>query len=367
MLDTTKLLCDLIRIKSVSTDIPEVNRCAAFLRGKLEAEGLFCALETFEDGRQALWASNVAGKRPDLLLVVHLDVVPVDSDDQFEPVVDGDVIHGRGAEDCKGNAIAAVEALLEVAADPASGASLGIIFTADEEIGGLTTAGMVARGYGAAKAALVYDANGGSDIYIAQKGIVNLRLVAEGKGGHASRPWDFDNPIDKLMAALAKLRAHWEARYPHKPGADWHNSLAPTMLSAGKAANQIPDTAEMTVNIRFTESSTPESIADEVRQATGLKVEIGETSPCVFFPPDSPAIDVLSAVLSESFGGVPVGHRRMNGATDARHLAPLGIPVAIAGIDGHGAHQSDECASSASIARFGRIAAEFARRLAKLP
>ena len=137
------------------------------------------------------------------------------------------------------------------------------------------------------------------------------------------------------------------------------------MLSAGKAANQIPDTATATINIRFTEDSTSESVAEEVRQVTGLKVEIGEVSPCVFFPPDSPAIDTLSAVISESFGGVAVGHRRMNGATDARHLAPLGIPVAIAGIDGTGAHQSDECASLSSIARFGKIAAEFARRLAK--
>ena len=365
MLDTTKLLCDLIRIKSVSSDIPEVNRCVAFLRGRLEAEGLHCAVETLDGGRQALWASNVAGKRPDLLLLVHLDVVPVDSDDQFEPVVEGDAIRGRGAEDCKGNAVAAVAALLELAAAPASGASLGVLFTSDEEIGGLTAAGMVARGYGASKAAIVYDANGGSDIYIAQKGIVNLRLVSEGKGGHASRPWDFDNPIDKLVAALAKLRAHWEAKYPHKPGADWHNSFAPTMLSAGKAANQIPDTATATINIRFTEDSTSESVAEEVRQVTGLKVEIGEVSPCVFFPPDSPAIDTLSAVISESFGGVAVGHRRMNGATDARHLAPLGIPVAIAGIDGTGAHQSDECASLSSIARFGKIAAEFARCLAK--
>ena len=46
MLNNTDLLCDLIRIKSVTDNIPEVNRCVNFLRGKLEAEGLHCAVET---------------------------------------------------------------------------------------------------------------------------------------------------------------------------------------------------------------------------------------------------------------------------------------------------------------------------------
>ena len=366
MKNTADLLCDMMRIKSVTTDIPEVNRCVAFVRETLEAEGLKCAVETFDDGRQALWASNIEGKKPDLMIVVHLDVVPVDSDSQFEPVIDGDTIWGRGSEDCKGNAMAAIGALMQVAADKDSGASIGILFTTDEEMGGRTTAGMVARGYGAAKAALVYDAGGESNIFIGQKGIVELRLVAEGKGGHASRPWAFDNPIYTLMAAIEKLHAHWEAKYPHADGQEWHNTLAPCMLSSGKAPNQIPDTATATINIRFIETSTPEAIVEEVREVTGLKVEPFAISPCVFFPPDNPVVETLSQVISESFGGVKVGHRRMNGATDARHLGNLGVPVAVSGIRGEGAHQADECASLSSIKRFADIAAEFARRLAKM-
>ncbi len=366
MLNNTDLLCDLIRIKSVTDNIPEVNRCVEFLRGKLEAEGLFCAVETFDGGRKALWASNIPGKKPDLMIVVHLDVVPVDADSQFEPIVNGDVVIGRGSEDSKGNAVAAIAALQEIAADKASGASIGILFAADEEKGGTTTAGMVARGYSAAKAAIVYDAGGGANIYIGQKGIAIIRVIAEGKGGHASRPWNFDNPIYKLMDGLAKLRAYWDAKYPHVNGKDWHNSLAPCILSSGKAGNQIPDTAEAVLNIRFIEDSSPEKIAEEIREATGLKVEIGETSPCVFFPPDSPAVDVLSKVIAESFGVEKTGHQRMNGATDARHLAGLGVPVAVAGVKGEGAHQSDECVWLSSIKQYGAIAAEFARRLAKM-
>ena len=366
MKTTKELLCDLIRIRSVSTDIPEVNRCVDFLRAELESDGLFCAEETFAGGRKALWASNIAGKRPDLLVVVHLDVVPVDSDAQFEPVVDGDTVSGRGALDCKGNAVAAIGALREVLADAASGASIGVIFTTDEEIGGATTAGMVARGYGAAKAALVYDCGAKSNLFIGQKGIAGLRLVARGKGGHSSCPWNLDNPIYTLAEALVRLRAYWEAKYPHVAGEDWHNSLAPCILSAGQAGNQIPDTAAATLNVRFIETSTPEEIAAEVRRATGLEVELLESSPCCLFPSDSPAIETLCGVISESFGVAEVRRYRMSGGTDARHLVRLGVPVAVTGIAGKGPHQSDENASLSSIDRFARIAAGFARRLVRM-
>ena len=168
------------------------------------------------------------------------------------------------------------------------------------------------------------------------------------------------------MDGLAKLRAYWDAKYPHVKGKDWHNSMAPCMLSSGKASNQIPDTATATLNIRFIEDSSPDKIIEEIREVTGLKVERGEVSPCVFFSPDSPAVDILSTVIAESFGVEKTGHLRMNGATDARHLAGLGVPVAVAGVKGEGAHQSDERVWLSSIKQYGAIAAEFARRLAKM-
>lgn len=363
-MDFQELLCDLVRMPSVSDDISEVNKCVDFLCAKLEAEGLFCAKETF-DGVKALWASNVADKRPDLMVVVHLDVVPVDSSDEFNPVIDGDRMIGRGTFDCKGQAVAAIAALLDVAADKSSGATMGVLFATDEETGGHTTGWMVDRGYGASKAALVYDTNGGSDICIGQKGIVNLRLTAEGHGGHASEPWNFDNPVLKLCDAIIKLNAWWAGRYPHTDD-NWHNSLAPTILSAGKVQNQIPDMATAMLNIRFIETTTAEALAEEVREVTGLKTEITETTPCVCLQPSGPAFEALSEIISAHFGGAKVGFSRMCGATDARHLAPLGVPIAISGVDGGCAHRCGEYVELPSIRRFASIAADFARRLAKL-
>ncbi len=59
-----KLLEDLIRIPSVSTDIPQVNRAEEAMRDYLEAHGLACSFEEFE-GRKILYSSTVPGKVQD--------------------------------------------------------------------------------------------------------------------------------------------------------------------------------------------------------------------------------------------------------------------------------------------------------------
>ena len=115
-----------------------------------------------------------------------------------------------------------------------------------EESGGSTTAYMVERGYGAKKIILILDA-APYGIAHAQKGIISLTLRANGKGGHSSEPWALSNPIDLLVDGYVKLRAAW----PALPADHWGDSMTPCIISGGQAFNQIPDTAEMVLNIRF--------------------------------------------------------------------------------------------------------------------
>ena len=173
-------LLDLLRIPSVTDDVPQVNRAVAAMRGWLEARGVFCETEAMPDGRELLYASVVEGQRtPKLLLNAHLDVVPA-SPTLFEPRIEGDRIHGRGTQDCKGNAIAMATALAALAG---SGASVGAVFSTDEEEGGETSGEAVARGCRATGLTAVLDAGPWSITY-SQKGILSLRLVAKGRGGH---------------------------------------------------------------------------------------------------------------------------------------------------------------------------------------
>ena len=235
-----ELLRRLIGMKTVTADVNAVNRAQDTLRAFLSEHGLNCAMEEL-DGRKILYASTVPGKNPDLLLNAHVDVVPAEDDSQFNPVIDGDWIVGRGSGDCLGNAVCAVKTLCE--AEP--GVSIGAIFSSDEETGGETTRHMVLRGCAARRLVCVLDNFDDDNICFAQKGIMYLKLSARGTSGHSSTPWLFDNPIDKLVTGCARLLEKWQ-----NPVQDdqWHASIAGTMMRAGIIANQIPDTAEMTVS-----------------------------------------------------------------------------------------------------------------------
>ena len=348
----------LLRIPSVTDDIPQVNRAVAAMRAWLEARGLHCATESMPDGREFLYASVVEGDRtPKLLLNAHLDVVPA-APEQFEPRVEDGNVAARGTSDCKGNALAIATALAALAG---SGASVGAIFSSDEEEGGATTGEAVARGYRATGLAVVLDAGPWSITY-SQKGILSLRLVAKGRGGHASEPWRFDNPIDRLFDGWTRLRAAWPAIADEE--GHWGDSLAATVVRAGAVHNQIPGEASMVANIRFVEPGAIPRIEAFVRETSGLEVEVLSTCEPVVCDADAPALAALREAMAKAFGReIPMV--RMHGATDARHFAgPGAAPVAMIGVEGWRCHDEGEGATLASIRAYADLLVSFARSFA---
>ena len=356
MKEYLNLLGELIRLRPTSENIPAVNRVAETIRKFLESRELHCAMEEL-DGRKILYASNVPGKTPDLLLNAHIDVVPAAYESQYEPDCrDDGWLYARGASDCLGNAVCIIKSLCE--ADPK--VSIGAIFTSNEEIGGETTAHMVRLGYRAKRLIVVMDHWNNYNICCAQKGILVVKLTAHGKGGHSSAPWAFDNPIDKLMDGYLKFRQTW--KNPAKEDS-WHTSMAATIISGGLVGNQIPDTAEMLLNFRFLEPGENEEIMQRLREVTGLEVTLVETCPPVTVSTDAPELKILADTVEE-IAGVRPGFDRMNGATDARWFASLNMPIAIMGIQGEGAHAKVERCKVDSIDLFSRIVLAVAKKLA---
>jgi acetylornithine deacetylase/succinyl-diaminopimelate desuccinylase-like protein len=172
--------------------------------------------------------ATVSDPEPPLILMSHVDVVPVEASawthDPFgADLVDG-VIWGRGAVDMKQMVAMELGAMTAVAKSPAP-RRRDVIFAAvaDEEAGGLFGAlhwvrerpelfqGVDGR---PAEAALNevggYSMTvGGRRIYtiqVAEKGIIWTRIRASGTPGHGSMPHR-DNPAIKLAAAVTRLAA----------------------------------------------------------------------------------------------------------------------------------------------------------------
>ena len=328
------LLRDMMACQPVTRNVAGVNKAEGILKAFLEANGIACTVETI-DGRDVVYATTGTGKVSDVLLNAHIDVVPPNTPDDHILRIEGSKLFGRGTDDCLGQAIAIAKILIDLKGK----ADLGAIFTADEETGGLTTQGMVERGYTARKLALVVDSSPFA-VAIAQKGILVLKITATGNGGHSSIPWTKDNPIDKLLDGYLRFRQAW----PWHPTAEnqWLNSMTPCIVSGGNAENQIPDTAEMFVNIRYTTAQDEETILKLARETTGLDVQVARCCKPMYSDESSPILQKLKDALQAAFPDHKVAFTRMNGATDARHLTTLGIPVAAIGFKGGDAHAANE-------------------------
>src|SRR5579875_1513448 len=240
--------------------------------------------------------------RPGLLLHGHLDVVPAESGDWTVDPFGGEMregaIWGRGALDMKGNDAAMLAVARGLARDGFTPArDIVLAFVADEEDSGHLGAGYLVRerpellagvshaiGEGGG---MLHRLPDGSHLYpvaCGERGTGWIELTARGTAGHGSRPRG-DNAVALLAATVARLAAiRWPVRLiaqvagllegvseqlaepldPHDPqlpdrlgeigeliASTLSNTLSPTMLSAGYAANVVPSSAVGVVDGRM--------------------------------------------------------------------------------------------------------------------
>lgn len=331
---------DMIREYPASGNQAALNKNAAKLRRHLETRAVSCSIHDI-NGLHVLHATTCPGKCPDYLLNAHMDVVPVIADEQKNPILKDGILHGRGALDCLGS----VACISEILMNALGKANVSAFFTMDEELGGSTTKAMIEKGFTAKKSIVIID-GGFASIAYAQKGIISLRLTAHGRGGHSSTPWRFDNPIDRLLDGYFRLRSAW--KQPTEQDF-WQNSMSATVISGGKVTNQIPDTAELTLNIRYTDPENFDAIMRFVKEKTDLQVDLQRQSDPVSMSPDHPELHRLQSYYENALHGKTLRVERICGASDARHCSKLGIPVLIIGLDGQGVHSVDEYCRIASI------------------
>lgn len=344
---------ELVQIPSESWNIPEVNRAEDRMQDYLQSHGISCVMEEMVDGRKVLYATTVPGEEPDFLFNAHLDVVPAPKS-IYQPRTEGEWLYARGAEDCKGNCMALVHALLALKGK----ASVGVIFTADEEIGGDSTRAMVERGYKAKKLIIISD-SGPYVISIAEKGMLNLMLKARGIAAHSSRPWAGKNAIDALIDGYFKLRKAWPQNEPGSEVDSWFDTMSADIISGGTAANKVPDEAELLINIRYTKCGDIERIEQFVKDVTGLEVERGENCLPVYCDEKDPILQKLLETMKQKWPTQGVHFNRMCGATDARHFVGLGIPIAIIGVQGCDCHGLGEGVSMKHIGETADMLVDF--------
>lgn len=323
-----ELLERFIRIPSVSSDTNEVNRAVDFFRGRLEADGLWCRVETMPGGRKVLFAANEETVTPDVLLSAHLDVVPAQTPDLFVPRRENGRLYGRGASDCKEHCVLAARLMRELKGR----VSVGCSFGSDEEIGGASTAFMIDRGYGARRLVIVLDSEQYA-ITTRQKGLAHYLVtksyppvhtgMVQGPLPHAAL--DLVHGYEALAAGLAETE-----------DGSWRDVVSLLDVSGGR------DRAELKVCVRCARFGEWERIERMIRENIGGEMTCLRKGDPVILDESAPYLQEFRARMRAVWPDRAVDFYHLNSSTDARHLQRLGKPMLILGVDARGAHSPGE-------------------------
>ncbi len=362
-IDPVRLTASLVRCPSVT---PAEAGAIALLEEALTAAGFTCSRADRGDVANLFARWGPKGHARSFGFNGHTDVVPPGDPgdwrfDPFSAVEAEGRLWGRGAADMKSGVAAFVAAAIDlVRQSPPEGAIL-IAITGDEE--GPARDGtralldfMAAEGE-AMTACLVGEPTCpeemGEMIKIGRRGSQSVAITATGVQGHAAYPHRAKNPV----SAMARLAAALVAE-PLDAGTEHFDpsTLAITTIDTGNpATNVIPASCAMTVNVRFNDLHSGESVVAHLRemaapiaQDTGVTFAFdpGPTSPAFLTPP-GPLSDLVAAAVEAETGRTPV-LSTFGGTSDARFIKDH-CPVVEFGLVGQTMHQVDENVETAHI------------------
>ncbi len=373
MIDALSLAQALIAAPSVT---PAVGGVFDVLEAALVAKGFevdrFISGEAPDGPVENLFATRSGlGQGPHFAFAGHLDVVPPGegwTSAPFAPDVRGGLLFGRGAVDMKGSIAAFVAAIPETTTG-----RLSLIITGDEE--GAATYGTVAlidhmkaRGM-VPDLCLVGEPTSvnrlGDMIKIGRRGSVNIWITVGGQQGHVAYPHLADNPVPKLVRALAEID-----EIVLDEGTDWFqaSNIEITELEVGnRATNVIPAAAKARISIRFNDLHTGAALVERIRSvvkrhAPSAEV-LGKISGEAFLTPPGELSSLVAGAIAD-ITGVSAELSTSGGTSDARFLSKL-CPVVEFGLPNATMHKLDEAVTLDDLAALTTIYAEIIARVAK--
>ena len=380
---------NLVAYLRIDTSNPPGNETAGarFLQQLLVREGIDAKLVGDDPKRQSVYARLASSSNEKaLLLLHHIDVVPVDAAHWTKPAFAGlrsnGYIWGRGALDIKSLGIAELMAVLDLTRRKVP-LRRDVVFlgVADEEMGGLRGCKDLLEKHPELFANVGYVLNeGGSNetivdkvrfwgIEVQEKVPLWLRITFKGPAGHAASPPDGGGSVGRLVHALDAIQqiptpyrltpaverffrilgkskvdekgevlreirepidaARVERVLPPGYRSLLHDTIAITRIEAGSCTNCIPAVASADVDIRLLDDERPEPMLAKVKSALpekGATLDVllsGE--PVAESPADTELFRVLAAAMKKAEPGSIVAPFVSPGTSDSRYFRARGV------------------------------------------
>jgi len=261
------LLAELVAIATENPPGKNYRACADLLEIRMRESGLDCERLAPGDSKAELDGASVClqasygrGERA-LYFHGHYDVVPAQSDEQFQPLRKEHFLFGRGSCDMKGGIVAMLYAILALKETGAElNGRIGLALVPNEETGGKGASAWLARegllGRNGVGMLLAEPTSG--VIWNANRGAISLRVQVFGKSAHVGLQHQGVNAFERLhriVARLQTLKHEVEQRTTHaRIGAEQaRNSIL--MLGGqsggGSNFNVVPENCWFTIDRRI--------------------------------------------------------------------------------------------------------------------
>lgn len=346
--DPLPLAQALIRCPSIT---PQDHGAQTLLAATLSSLGF--AIEHQQFGPVSNLIARCGTTSPHFAFAGHTDVVPPGEGwhhPPFAAVIDDGQLFGRGAVDMKGAIAAFVTAVAARQATAPRHGSISLLITGDEEGPAVDGTTRILDHLAATSAlpdlCLVGEptcrATLGDTVKIGRRGSLTAHITLTGTQGHVAYPHLADNPLHRLLPALEALRTR-----TLDTGNDWFepSCLQITTIDVGNpATNVIPGTAQASLNIRFNNEHSGETLTAWIREtlsrfAPRCTCDI-RVSGEPFLTEPGPLTTLLTQAV-ERITGITPALDTGGGTSDARFIARY-CPVAEFGLVGRSMHRTDE-------------------------
>ena len=351
------ILKSIIQIDS-RTNSKNENNIIEYWESKYSELGTINKIHNTNDNRLNLISNlNFSDNHKTIIFNGHLDTNHIGSgwtSDPFGGEIKDGKIWGRGACDMKSGVAAFSAAAIDFIKETPPDGSVVIAITGDEE-GEATDGTLAILDWMKAKkykldACLVGEPtsveNIGDTVKIGRRGSMTAHLTVAGKQGHAAYPHRANNPIPALAKLVDKLSTHkLDKGSKHF---DPSNLSVTTIDTGNTASNVIPANVSASINIRFNDLHSSNSLKDWLLNETKLIENEFDLSISLKFkvsgesfltPPGDLSYIVQNAVLEET--GILPNLSTSGGTSDARFIKDH-CPVVEIGLVGKSMHQTDE-------------------------
>ncbi len=241
--EAVELLRQLISTPSISRQEEAASDILADFIGK-------CGLPVTRIGNNILVQETIDTQKPTLLLNAHIDTVkPVATwtRDPFVPTMEGDRLYGLGSNDCGGGLVSLLAAYRTLRGQDLQ---YNVVFLAscEEEVSGQNGFSMALPHLPTIDVAIVGEPTGMQPA-IAEKGLMVIDGVAQGKSGHAAR----NEGVNAIYEALDDLVWLRDYRFKKSSPLLGDTKMSVTVLNSGTQHNVVPDECRFVIDVRTNE------------------------------------------------------------------------------------------------------------------